>query len=204
MLMPKNKEFFELIDKVAQNVFECAQLLEAFIAQPVSEATLKPLKDKEHVGDKLTHEVIELMNKSFITPLDREDIHELVSSLDDILDYIYGGADRMVLYKITAVSDEFKALANILVRVAEEVSKATLRLRDMKNPQVILAQCININQLENAADKAHRQAIASLFEKEKDPIQVMKVKEILDQMENATDACEDVANVIESIVLKNA
>lgn len=204
MLFPKGKEFFELIDRVAQNVLKSAEALEDFVANAPSEAKLKALEDMEHEGDRLTHDTMELLNKTFITPLDREDIHELVSSMDDILDFIYGSAYRMVLYKIHHVSQEFKGLARVLVRTAEEVSKAALRLKDLKNSQMILAQCIEINRLENEADDAHRAAVAALFEREKDPISVIKIKEILDHMETATDRCEDVANVIESIVLKNA
>lgn len=204
MFFPKGKEFFELIDRVAQNVLRAAEALEDFVANGPSEAKLKKLEDMEHEGDRLTHDTIELLNKTFITPLDREDIHELVSSMDDILDFIYGSAYRMVLYKINHLSNEFKGLARVLVRTAEEVSKAALRLKDLKNPQMILAQCIEINRLENEADDAHRVAVATLFEREKDAINVIKIKEILDHMETATDRCEDVANVIESIVLKNA
>lgn len=205
MLFPKGKEFFERIDQVAQNVLESAKLLEDFISNSLpSENKLRALEDKEHEGDRLTHDTMELLNKTFITPLDREDIHKLISTLDDILDYIYGSADRMVLYKIPYVSQEFKALARVLVRTTEEVCKAALRLKDLKNPQMILAQCIEINRLENEADEAHRLAVATLFEREKDPVSIIKIKEILDHMETATDKCEDVANVIESIVIKNA
>lgn len=205
MWFPKGKEFFEQIDKVAQNVLESARALENFVASaPFSETKLKDLEDKEHTGDQLTHDLMEMLNKTFITPLDREDIHELVSKMDDILDFIYGSAYRMVLYKIPYVGEEFKALARVLVRTTEEVCKAALRMKDMKQSQMILAQCIEINRLENEADEAHRRAVGLLFEREKDPINVIKIKEILDHMETATDRCEDVANVIETIVLKNA
>ncbi|MDO8526473.1 MAG: DUF47 family protein [Deltaproteobacteria bacterium] len=204
MLFSKGKEFFDLIDRVAQNVLESAKALENFVAHSPTEAQLRTLEDLEHKGDQLTHDTIQLLNQTFITPLDREDIHALVSSMDDILDYIYGSANRMILYKITNVSEEFKVLARILVRTAEEVAKAALRLRDLKHPQMILAQCIEINRLENEADDAHRLAVATLFDREKDPINIIKIKEILDHMETATDRCEDVANVLESIVLKNA
>jgi len=203
MLFPKSKEFFDLIDQVAQNVLDAARILEDFVASP-NEAKLRQLEDKEHIGDHLTHTLIEMLNKTFITPIDREDIHALVTRLDDILDYIYGGAYRMVLYKMPYVNDNFKDLVRVLVRTAEEVSKATLKLSDLKHPQLVLAQCVEINRLENVADMAHRKAIAALFEEEKDPIAIIKIKEVLDQMETATDRCEDVANVIESIILKNA
>src|SRR3989338_3870494 len=203
MLFPKSKEFFDLIDQVAQNVLDAARILEDFVASP-NEAKLRQLEDKEHIGDHLTHTLIEMLNKTFITPIDREDIHALVTRLDDILDYIYGGAYRMVLYIMPYVNDNFKDLVRVLVRTAEEVSKATLKLSDLKHPQLVLAQCVEINRLENVADMAHRKAIAALFEEEKDPIAIIKIKEVLDQMETATDRCEDVANVIESIILKNA
>lgn len=205
MFFSKGKEFYDQIDRVAENVLESAKALENFIGNsPLSEAKLKELEDKEHIGDQLTHDAIELLNKTFITPLDREDIHELISSMDDILDYIYGSADRMVLYKIPYVSDDLKVLARVLVRTVEQVCQAAIRLRDMKNSQMILAKCIEINRLENEADEAHRAAVANLFAKESDPIQIIKLKEILDHMEICTDRCEDVANVIEGIVLKNA
>ena len=203
MLFPKSKEFFELIDQVAQNVLDSARVLEKFVDSP-DEEKLKDLEDKEHIGDHLTHTLVEMLNKTFITPIDREDIHALVTCMDDILDYIYGGAYRMVLYKIPYVNEDLKELTHVLVRIAEEVAKATLKLNDLKHPQLVLAQCVEINRLENVADAAHRKAIANLFEKEKDPIAVIKIKEVLDQMEIATDRCEDVANVIEPIILKNA
>jgi uncharacterized protein Yka (UPF0111/DUF47 family) len=127
-----------------------------------------------------------------------------MTSLDDILDYIYGSADRMVLYKIPYVSDDLKNLAHVLTKTVEQTCGAAMRLRDLKKPDPILAQCVEISRLENEADEAHRAAVANLFEKEKDAIQIIKIKEILDHMETATDRCEDVANVIEGIVLKNA
>lgn len=205
MFFPKGKEFFDLVDLVAQNILESARALEDFISHfPASESKLKALEDMEHEGDRLTHATIEKLNKTFITPLDREDIHELVSTMDDVLDFIYGSAYRMVLYKIPYISPEFKSLARVLVRTTEEVCKAALRLKDFKDSQMILALCIEINRLENEADEAHRLAVGNLFDREKDPINVIKLKEILDHMETATDRCEDVANVIESIVIKNA
>ena len=204
MIFSKGKEFFELLDRVAKNVLDGALALDRFISDSMTEANVRELKEIEHVGDNLTHATIELLNKTFITPLDREDIHHLVTSMDDILDYIYGSADRLNLYKIHTVSEEMKALAKILTRSVEEVSKAVLRLKDFKNPEMILAQCIEVNRLENEADNAHRKGVAALFEKERDPIQIIKMKEIFDHMETATDRCEDVANVIEGIVVKNA
>ena len=205
MFFTKSKAFYDQIDCVAQNVLAGAKALEDFISNsPTSEKKLRELEDIEHTGDRHTHDAIELLNKTFITPLDREDIHELISSMDDVLDYIYGSADRMILYKIPYVSEDLKVLSRVLVRTVEQVCEAAICLKDMKNSQMILSKCVEISRLENEADEAHRFAVANLFANEKDPIQIIKLKEILDQMEIATDRCEDVANVIEGIVLKNA
>lgn len=182
-----------------------ARLLEDFVNNYTDvEAKLRKVEDAEHTGDQITHELFEKLNKTFITPIDREDIHELASELDDICDLIYGAANRMVLYKIGQPTDGMKKVTTLLVRSVEEVSKAVFRLRNQKNPEMILAQCIEVNRIENEADEATRAAIALLFEREKDPIRLIKEKEILETLEMATDRCEDLANVLEGIVLKNA
>jgi predicted phosphate transport protein (TIGR00153 family) len=202
---PKSNQFFDLFERAANNILQGAKLLEDFVSnQNGLEAKLRKIEDVEHAGDQITHDTMEMLNKTFITPLDREDIHALVSEMDDILDLIYGTANRIVLYKVPAHGPDIKKVVQILVQAVEEVSKAVLRLRNMRKPEMILAQCIEINRLENEADEALRRAISDLFDREKDPIRVIKEKEILETLENATDRCEDVANVLESIVLKNA
>ena len=204
-LFPKSTEFFDLFEKAANNILEGAKLLEDFFSSSDNLAQkLKAIEDAEHRGDQITHDTMEMLNKTFITPLDREDIHELVSRMDDILDLIYGTANRFVLYKVQVAGPEMKMVAQILVKAVGEVSKAVLRLRNMKKPEMILALCIEINRLENEADEALRLAISNLFDREKDPIRVIKEKEILETLEDAADRCEDVANVLEAIVLKNA
>ncbi len=204
-LFPKSTQFFDLFEKAANNILHGARLLEDFIADHRDiDAKLKKIEDAEHVGDQITHDTIEMLNKTFITPFDREDVHQLSSEMDDILDLIYGSANRMVLYKIGQPTDGMKKVASLLSRAAEEVCKAVLRLRNMKKPEMILAQCIEVNRIENEADEAIRAAIAKLFDQEKDPIRLIKEKEILETLEHATDRCEDVANVLEGIVLKNA
>ena len=203
-LFPKSTQFFDLFEKAASNILVGARLLDDFFSdlQP-SDVKLKKIEDAEHAGDQITHDTMELLNKTFITPFDREDIHGLVSEMDDILDLIYGTANRVILYKVKPNGD-MKKVVQILVRAVEEVSKAVLRLRNMKKPEMILAQCIEVNRLENEADEALRHAISTLFENEKDPIKLIKEKEILENLESATDCCEDVANVLEGIILKNA
>jgi len=203
---PKTPQFFDLFEKSANTILRGAKLLEDFFADSNNlEKKLKAIEDCEHDGDQITHDTVEMLNKTFITPIDREDIHQLITEMDDILDLIYGTANRFVLYKVPAAGPDMKKVVQILVHAVEEVSKAVLRLRHMsKRPELILAQCIEINRLENEADEALRLAISNLFEREKDAIRVIKEKEILETLESATDRCEDVANVLEGIVLKNA
>ena len=204
-LFPKSQRFFDMFERAANNVLEGAKLLDDFFANHADwSVKVKRIEDAEHAGDQITHDTMEILNKTFITPIDREDIHALISTMDDILDLIYGTANRMVYYKVPPPTADMKKVVQILVRAVEEVAKAVLRLRNMKKPEMILAQCIQINSLENEADEALRQAISNLFDREKDPIKLIKEKEILEMLESATDRCEDVANVIEGIVLKNA
>lgn len=205
-LFPKTPQFFDLFEKAANTILQGARLLEDFFADASNlEKKLKAIEDCEHAGDQITHDTVEMLNKTFITPIDREDIHGLITEMDDILDLIYGTANRVVLYKVPPAGADMKKVVEILVRAVEEVSKAVLRLRDMaKKPELILAQCIEINRLENEADEALRRAISNLFDREKDAIKLIKEKEILETLENATDRCEDVANTLEAIVLKNA
>ncbi|MBI2981766.1 MAG: DUF47 domain-containing protein [Deltaproteobacteria bacterium] len=204
-LFPKSNQFFDLFEKAANNLLHVAGLMEDFVGHYTDvEGKLKKLEDAEHAGDQITHDAIEMLNKSFITPFDREDIHELVSELDDVCDLAYGAASRMVLYKVGVPTEGMKRVTSLLARAIEECAKAVLRLRNQKRPEMILAQCIEINRLENEADEASRAAIALLFENEKDPIRLLKEKEILETLEFATDRCEDLANVIEGIILKNA
>ena len=204
-LFPKSNQFFDLFEKAANNMRHAAGLLQDFIANHTNlDGKLKKIEDAEHIGDQITHDTMEMLNKTFITPFDREDIHELASELDDILDLIYGAANKMVLYKIGQPTEGMRKVTDLLARSIDEVAKAVLRLRNQKNPQMILAQCIEVNRIENEADEATRAAIALLFEKEKDPIRLIKEKEILETLETATDRCEDLANVLEGIILKNA
>ncbi len=202
---PKNEDFFKLFQESASNILEAAKFLENNLSQgPLTEAALKDLEEYEHRGDRITHDTMEKLNRTFITPFDREDIHHLVSSLDDILDFIYAAASSLSLYKINPIPEAMQRISSLLVNINSEVVNAVSRLSNLKRPEMILAICIEINRLENEVDNAHRKALAHLFENEKDPITIIKIKEILEDLETATDKCEDVANVIEGIVLKNA
>jgi predicted phosphate transport protein (TIGR00153 family) len=158
------------------------------------------IKDIEHKGDELTHKVIDELNKTFITPIDREDIHDLCAALDDVLDLIDATATRIVLFKITEPIHAVPEICAVLLKQAETIGMAVSNLQDSDH---VVERCIEINSLENDADRLFQIAIATLFDNVKDPIDVIKRKEIIETLEVATDKAEDVANVLESIIVKN-
>ena len=204
-LFPHSTDFYDLFERAAAKVVEGAQLLEALI-KTFDDVSLKAkrIKDVEHEGDLITHETIEKLNKTFVTPMDREDIHRLISSLDDILDFIEATSERLHLYNVKEIRPDTSILVDILLRTAREVQQAVGMLRHLrKDSDSILKDLTEINRLENESDFASRSAIAKLFEPNANPLEVIKWKEIYDCIENAVDRCEDVANVIEGIVLKN-
>ena len=149
----------------------------------------------------MTHDIIRMLNQTFITPFDREDIHRLSSSLDDVLDFVNGAAVRMTLYRVTVPPPAAIDLAALIVKQSEELSLAVSLL---ESNQKVLDHCVEVNRLENEADRVSRRAIAELFEHEKDPIQLIKIKELYEVLETATDKAEDAANVLEAVVLKSA
>jgi uncharacterized protein len=165
------------------------------------QAAVQKIKEIEHKGDEVTHELFVKLNSTFITPFDREDIHRLASSLDDVLDYVNSAASRLVTYKIIDPPSEAAELATLICRQAEELSKGVglLEKRD-----ALLKHCVEINRLENEADVVVRAAVGRLFDTETDPIRLIKHKELLEVLEMATDKAEDAANVLETVVLKSA
>src|SRR6266536_2612549 len=164
-------------------------------------ASSQRIKAFEHRGDEMTHSILRKLNQTFITPFDREDIHRLTSSLDDVLDLINSAADRVTMYKITDPPPAVRQLSKLILRQCEELGRAVSHLQ--KNGDV-LSRCVEIKRFENEADAASREAIGKLFEHEKDPINLIKIKELIEVLETATDKAEDVANVLETVVLKNA
>ncbi|HLF92755.1 MAG TPA: DUF47 domain-containing protein [Planctomycetota bacterium] len=204
-LIPKEQVFFDLFEQAAKNVHDgavaLAELLENF--KDTTEKA-KKIKDIEHAGDKITHTTIEKLNKTFITPLDREDIHELICRLDDILDLIDTATSRMVLYKIEKPTDDAKALAKVLVHATKIITELVPQLRNLKHTDALIQQCIAVHTQENEGDRIEQHALAALFENGQDPVLIIKWKDIYEDLESATDRCEDVANVVEGIVLKNA
>lgn len=201
-LIPKSENFFEQFDKAANNILRGARILEELVADGDVEEKARLLKDIEHEGDLITHETVKMLNKTFVTPIDREDIHALISALDDAIDLIDSVASKVHLYKIKEFPPEAKELSHILLKSAEETVRAISYLEKMDS--TINHICIELNSLENEADRISRAAIAKLFEDVKDPITLIKWKDILETMEWAEDKFEDIANILEGIIVKHA
>lgn len=203
-LFPKEVDFFEIFDRASQNLTKAAGLLVALMENFDNlEARAKEIYEVEQEGDILTHEVMKQLNKTFITPIDREDLHELAASLDDVLDLIWGAVDRILVFKIRESTNEAISMSKDLLITTEVMHKAIQKLKE-KNYSHVQEYCIEINRLENRIDRDFRDALGKLFDEIKDPILIIKWKEIYEHLEDASDKCEDVANVIESIVLKYA
>ena len=205
-LVPKDKNFFILFAQASNNLVEISKVFSEMANAPAEKRNelLKKISDLEHVGDEITHQIFTELSTNFITPFDREDISYLASSLDDIVDYIDGSAKRINTYKITEITPAMKKLCEIIEHSAKEIHIAVSNMKDMSNAVRIREAIVRINSLENHADDVFDTAIADLFDNEKDAIKIMKMKEILSNMETATDKCEDVANVIETIIVKNS
>jgi hypothetical protein len=201
-LFPRDEDFFALFAKQGALVREgCEQLHEMLTKFDDLEDRAKRLKDVEHRGDLVTHEIFERLNKTFITPLEREDIHQLASGLDDVLDSVEAIGSRLVMFNIRNTTPEAIQLSEILVRCGVQIEKAVGSLKDFKN---VMAFAIELNRLENEADLISRQAVADLFSGKHDVMDVLRWKEIYGRLESAADQAEDVANTIESIVIKNS
>jgi predicted phosphate transport protein (TIGR00153 family) len=198
-------QFFDLFEQHASCTREAAGLLAAMVEGGADAgAQAERVKRVEHQGDEITHRLMEHLHQTFITPLDRADIHRLISRLDDVLDLIYSCAERIWLYDITTIEPAARDLAAVLLGTVDEVGGAVRGLRDLKDRETLVAHCTEINRLENEGDRVLRQAVADLFRGNKDPIHVIKWKEIYEYLENAIDRCEDVANVIEGVALEYA
>ena len=204
-LIPRDEKFFDLFRAQAANVVEGARLLKDLLEDytDVEQKRMK-IEKTESVGDEIAHKIMEKLNTTFITPMDREDIHALTSALDDILDYINGTAQRLQLYRVSSITPDAITLANVILRAAEETEALTDSMENYKDIKNLKSRWIEVNRLENEGDKVSRDAIAGLFENETDPIEVIKWKELYEHLETAIDKCEDAANIVEAVVLKNA
>jgi predicted phosphate transport protein (TIGR00153 family) len=201
-LIPREEKFFDLFEQQAANIVAASRTLEELVLDPPeAKARVQQIRDLEHAGDTLTHELVRRLNTTFLTPIDREDIYALASRLDDVLDLIDAVADRLLLYKVSTPGPGCTDMAKIIVKTAEETDRAMHCLRKLS--PLYHKHCIEVNRLENEADRLLRDLLAALFD-DTDPIEIIKWKEIYETMEAVTDRCEDVVNVIEGIMLKNA
>ncbi len=206
-LMPKEIDFFEYFDKIATTINRGIDIFEHTMKNYQDcdfSCRNNELKEVEHEADTMVHLTIEALNKTFLTPIDREDIQALVKKIDDILDLVQATMLRFEMYKVISVTPEFIDMIDVLKKTFSELHKAVLEMRDFKNRDKIQKHCIEINRLENEGDSKLRLAITKLFAEEKDPINIIKWKEIYENIEIAIDRCEDVANIIEGIMLKNS
>jgi uncharacterized protein len=202
-LLPRNEKFFDLFEEQATHIVSASRVLEELTLDYANApAKVQRIRDLEHAGDSLTHEMVRRLNTTFITPIDREDVYALASRLDDVLDLIDAVADRLVLYKIKVPTDGCVAMAKIIVKTAEETDRAVRCLRTLDPGYQ--KHSIEVNRLENEADRLLSDELAALFEGRTDAIEVIKWKELYETMESVTDRCEDVLNVIEGIILKMA
>jgi len=205
--VPKDRKFFPLFEQASANLIKIGEALIEFVNandEARRQEVGKVIEDLEHRGDEITHQIFLELSKNFITPFDREDIHALASAIDDIADFIHGTASRIQLYKVKVMTSPIKKLAELILQGCIDVDKAVVELKNLKNIRVITDSCVRINSMENQADYIFDTAVGELFEHEKDAIELIKYKEILSALETATDKCEDAANVMESILVKNA
>ena len=207
IFIPREKKFFDLFEKAVTNLREGARTLVIMVeTTPIEKRNelIRQIEHIEHAGDNVTHDIFNELSSTFITPFDREDIHQLTSAMDDILDYIHGSAKRMELYNVVEITPEIVKLAELIEKSVIELEKAVKGLSNLKNRSVINEACVLINSIENHADDIFDSAIGNLFDNEKDPIRLIKYKEILSGLETATDKCEDAANVVKTILVKYA
>src|SRR5688500_12231068 len=201
-LIPRAGRFFEEFVALAEQIRSAARILKQMLATEVPDmARAEEIKEIEHACDRTTKAIIDRLNRTFVTPLDREDIHSLARSLDDVMDAIDASAAIIRLYHITTVRPDARELGRIIFASTEQVVKA---MKALERRTGVAETAVEINRLENEADRAHQVAVRALFEQERDPIVIIKWKEILDFLEDATDRCEDVANVLEGVVVKHA
>ena len=203
--LPRETSFFDFFEEHAALTIEGTK---EFLSMATTGANIpakcRRISDIEHETDTITHRCVEALHKTFITPIDRDQIHRLITRMDDIMDYVEAAAERIELYELTTMTADCRDLADALHRAAQQVEGAVRGLRTLKEPQATLKLCIDINRLENETDAILRRSVARLFKDEKDPILVIKWKEIYENLESAADRCEDVANIIEGVILEHS
>jgi predicted phosphate transport protein (TIGR00153 family) len=203
--LPREQKFFDLFEESAKNIIKASQALKEMIdSWQFIDSRVAEITELEHEGDTIAHQVISLLHRTFVTPFDREDIALLAHTMDDIIDFVHAAADSMFIYKITSPTQRARELADIILLGANEVEKAVSGLRRKSEFKNILERCVEINRLENMADRVYRAAIGELFDNTTNIADIIKWREIYEHLESATDRCEDVADVLEGVALKNA
>jgi uncharacterized protein len=205
--LPHDRMLFPLFEKAAANVQAGGKAIYQLALAEKAEDKVRWFREIERIenlGDEITHELFQKLGKNINTPFDREDIHRLVTVLDDVLDYIHGSSKRIELYKVDPVTQDIVKLADLIQRGTDELRGVIFELKNMKQMRDITDALVRINSIENQADDVYDNAVAGLFENETDAVRIIKLKEVLSALENATDKCEDAANVIESIIVKMA
>ncbi|HRI41507.1 MAG: DUF47 domain-containing protein [Bacteroidota bacterium] len=207
LFVPKDRKFYPMLEQASANLVAVSKVLYELMNTSSPEKRIplfRQIEKLEHTGDEITHQIFNETSKTFITPFDREDLQRLASGLDDVLDYIHGSAKRIELYKVETMHPSMVKLAELIMSCSNELYNAISGLRSMKNQMKVREALVRVNSIENHADDIFDNAVARLFEDEKDAIQIIKIKEVLSALETATDKCEDVANVIETIIVKQA
>ena len=203
--LPKNFNFFDLFEKQAQHAVDAADCFRELVSQNVlDDASLLRMHNIEHQGDDVAHTILDSLNKTFITPFDREDIHALAKELDDITDMLYTIVNRMKVYKVAGSNKNLIEFSSVISESVRAVSRAVKGLRDPKRSKDVSEACVEVNRLENLGDTMRDDVLAELFETEKDPVAIIKLKEIYQDAETVLDICEDVAHVVQSILVKQA
>ena len=201
-LLPKETSFFDYFEQHAELTVAGANEFASLVSSGSNiDAKARRIKEIEHETDVITHRCVEALHKTLITPMDSTQIHWLITRMDDVMDCIEAAAERMALYRLREMTPEVRDMADVLKRATQTVLEACKLLRNVKDPQTILQKCVDINRLENEADAILRCAVARLFDEEKDAVLIIKWKEIYENLESAADRCEDVANIIENVVL---
>lgn len=203
--LPREHKFFDLFEQSAENIIKASKALKEMLDKwQFVDSCIAEITELEHEGDSITHQVLSLLHRTFVTPFDREDIALLAHTMDDVLDFIQSAADAMFIYKIKSPTPRAKELAEVIMLAAAEMGKAVASLGHKKEYKQMLERCVEINRLENSADRIYRAAIGELFDSATDVAELIKWREIYEHMETATDRCEDVADVLEGVALKNA
>jgi len=206
-LMPKEERFHELFDRDSANLVQAARLFSEFVKVdlPTRRARMGQLRDLEHTGDDITRQIFDALNSSFITPFDREDIRSLATDLDDVLDYIEGVAQQLINFDLDESPAELQQFAEILAEMAAEIEQVTERIWNLANQREVQQAIVRISDLENRADDLYNKVIADLFRANgRDPLEIMKWKEIYDGLENACDQCKDYTHIVGNVIVKNA